>query len=569
MMPTKLYKYTSKRSVFYNVLVFAVTLGLTACSGGGGGSQQSPANSSSMAKTSVIATGDIDCPNGGILVESGIDDNANSILDASEVDSSEKVCNGTSGVNSLITITAEAAGVNCSDGGKRIDSGLDLNSNGLLDSGEITQTGYVCNGVGGGIGWKTAAVIETDNRGTADNPSIAIASNNDVVAVWEQSDGLLLHAWSNRYTPATGWGTAGPIDTSTTENSFLPVVAEDNNGNAMAIWTQSDGINPANLWSNYYTTGVGWGAPELVETNNSGEAAGHSVVIDTSGNAVAIWAQSDGSVYNIWSNRYVPGSGWGTPELIELNSGDALPPKAAIDSSGNIITVWEQFNGSTFDIWSNRYVAGSGWGTAALLEPVNTGSYDIGLQIIMDSGGDAAVIWSLTEGSTRNIGTSRYTFGSGWGTAVYIDQTHAANAATAPQIAINSTGNAVAVWQQTGTPTKIWANRYVVGSGWSTAELIEPDGDLSGPSARPQVAIDTNGNVEAVWEKNDGVRNNIWANRYVPGPGWGNPELIETDNSGDASLPQVVLNSAGNTTAVWKQTDGTNYSIWANYRRSQ
>ena len=53
---------------------------------------------------------------------------------------------GSAGLNSLILTSIEAAGSNCVSGGIKIESGLDIDSNGTLDSGEVTQTQYICNG---------------------------------------------------------------------------------------------------------------------------------------------------------------------------------------------------------------------------------------------------------------------------------------------------------------------------------------------------------------------------------------------------------------------------------------
>jgi uncharacterized repeat protein (TIGR03803 family) len=81
------------------------------------------------------------CPGGGVAVSVG----------SGPV---SYVCNGAvgdagpAGVNSLITMTAEPVGANCANGGTRVDSGLDANRDGVLQAGEITQTRYVCNGVG-------------------------------------------------------------------------------------------------------------------------------------------------------------------------------------------------------------------------------------------------------------------------------------------------------------------------------------------------------------------------------------------------------------------------------------
>jgi hypothetical protein len=60
--------------------------------------------------------------------------------------------NGTNGLSALIKTTTEPAGSNCTNGGTKIETGLDANTNGILDLSEInsSQTQYVCNGVSSG-----------------------------------------------------------------------------------------------------------------------------------------------------------------------------------------------------------------------------------------------------------------------------------------------------------------------------------------------------------------------------------------------------------------------------------
>jgi hypothetical protein len=62
--------------------------------------------------------------------------------------------NGTNGYNTLVATTTIAAGSQCSTGGVKLEYGLDINNNGLLDASEITSslTKYVCNGAIGSTG---------------------------------------------------------------------------------------------------------------------------------------------------------------------------------------------------------------------------------------------------------------------------------------------------------------------------------------------------------------------------------------------------------------------------------
>ncbi len=64
--------------------------------------------------------------------------------------------------------------------------------------------------------------------------------------------------------------------------------------------------------------------------------------MDANGNATAVWQQFDGTRFNVWSNRYSANGGWGTPVLIESGPGDVYFVQIAMNSSGNAIAVWEQ-----------------------------------------------------------------------------------------------------------------------------------------------------------------------------------------------------------------------------------
>lgn len=90
------------------------------------------------------------CPSGGTRIDAGIDTNRNATLDKSEIDNTKFICNG---LTSLVRLTAESAGANCATGGTRIDAGIDINANGLLDATEASSTRYICGGgVGQGQG---------------------------------------------------------------------------------------------------------------------------------------------------------------------------------------------------------------------------------------------------------------------------------------------------------------------------------------------------------------------------------------------------------------------------------
>lgn len=85
------------------------------------------------------------CENGGVRIESGFDENENDQLDASEIKDVAYVCDGIS-EDILVVTTDEPTGENCADGGIRLLIGLDNNKNGELDTEEVQQISFICNG---------------------------------------------------------------------------------------------------------------------------------------------------------------------------------------------------------------------------------------------------------------------------------------------------------------------------------------------------------------------------------------------------------------------------------------
>jgi hypothetical protein len=77
--------------------------------------------------------------------------------------------------------------------------------------------------------------------------------------------------------------------------------------------------------------------------------------MDANGNAIAVWAQDDGPTMSIYANRYVAGTGWQEAQLIEDGTGEARYPQIAMNASGNAIAVWEQYDGSAWSIYANVY----------------------------------------------------------------------------------------------------------------------------------------------------------------------------------------------------------------------
>lgn len=360
---------------------------------------------------------------------------------------------------------------------------------------------------------------------------------------------------------AIGWDAATLIEAFAGDVE-APQVAVDGLGNAIAVWQQNDGTWES-IYSNRYEVGRGWWSAALIETGDAGDAENPQVAVDGSGNAIAVWQQNSGSRDSIYSNRYVVGTGWGEAQLVETDDlVTARYPQVAVDESGNAIAVWVQINldFTSSAVWSNRYVVGTGWGEAQLIETMDVGFAQLP-QVAVDGSGNAIAVWYRSSEVTRlDIWANRYEVGVGWGEAELIE-TDDAGDAERPQVAVDVSGSAIAVWYQSdGILTSIWSNQYVVGTGWGEAQLVETD-EYGAHSV--SVAVDRSGNAMATWVQSDGASNSIWSNRYEVGTGWGEAQLLEAE-MGSAFEPQIAVNASGNALTVWVQSDAGSMNIWSN-----
>ncbi|MGB8329977.1 MAG: hypothetical protein WCE62_07600, partial [Polyangiales bacterium] len=226
----------------------------------------------------------------------------------------------------------------------------------------------------------------------ASGPQVAVNASGNAVAVWAHSNGVRSDIWSNRYTQGGGWGVEGRIETNDAGAASAPQVTLDANGNAVAVWQQSDGTR-FDIWSNRYTTS-GWGRAERIEFDDQGDAVTPQLGSDTLGNAVAVWVRSAGT-REVWANLYTGSGGWGTAERIDAsNTTDAREPRLAVDPSGSAVAVWRQSGGGGDSIWSNRYTPGDGWADAQRIDSETAGTRP-DAEVAIDADGDATAIWSV------------------------------------------------------------------------------------------------------------------------------------------------------------------------------
>ena len=367
-------------------------------------------------------------------------------------------------------------------------------------------------------GWETAEPVEASGTAGGRGADVAMDPQGNAVVVWrrtnEEPDPSSTF-WANRFTPSAGWQTEERIERNDQASSGDPRVAMDPQGNAIAVWPQLSGARE-NVWSNRFTPSDGWGEAERIEWNADHDAWQTQVAMDAQGNAMAVWAsatteQSSDVIetfeYYIWSNRFTPTSGWSGPERVDGHEDNASNPQIAMDGQGNAIAVWEHIAGRTTNIWSNRFTPSSGWGTPVRIDSMEDGGHRAWFpQVAFDAQGRALAVWFEWTG----IWSNRCVPSGEWGTPERISDE--LNGISAPSLAVSSRGVAMAGWHRwDGERNNLWVRRFLPSSGWEAPELIE-EGD--GTAYSPALAMDEHGRAIATWDQWDGERYNMWANWF-------------------------------------------------------
>jgi PKD domain len=187
-------------------------------------------------------------------------------------------------------------------------------------------------------------------------------------------------------------------------------------------------------------------------------------------------------------------------------------------------------------------------------------------QIAVNTDGEAVAVWSHYNGSHEVVQASvRPASGGGWNPPVTLSE--ASQNASYPQVAIDPQGEAIVVWERyNGSHNVVQASvRPAPGESWQTPVNLS---ETNHEAYLPQLAIAPNGEAIAVWELYNGSHAFVQASvRPAPGESWQTPvNLSETNH--EAYSPQLAINAHDEAVAVWEFDNGSYYAAQVSARPS-
>ena len=361
------------------------------------------------------------------------------------------------------------------------------------------------------VTWGTDKLLETSGNG-ANEPQIAMNDDGDAIVVWYENNGSSIDIYAVRYWSSNDtWGTVKLLETAPSA-SIIPQIAMNDEGDAIAVYHLYDGIYDDVYAIRYWSSNDTWGTVKELESADDG-AFYPQIAMDNDGNAIAVWYQTNLTYFGIYAAQYWSSNDtWGDPVLLETTNKYAYDPQIAMNDDGDAIVVWYQTDDTIYSIYAAKYWSSNDtWSDAVLLEDKSDDTNEP--QIAMNDEGDAIAVWHQGNGTCSNIYAAKYwSSNDTWSDPVLLGA--ASSYAICPQIAMNDDGDAMAVWYHyySGSPNHVYAAKYWSSNDtWSDAVLL----DASGYALYPQIAMNDDGDAIAVWYQKDGSYTSIYAAAYV------------------------------------------------------
>jgi hypothetical protein len=225
---------------------------------------------------------------------------------------------------------------------------------------------------------------------------------------------------------------------------------------------------------------------------------------------------------------------------------DAFEPKVAVTSGGTVIAVWTRSDGTNFRIQSSSRTATGSWSVPQTVS--DPGVSASGPSVAVDASGNAIAAWTQANGGELRVTVAYRPSGGSFGAPVGVSELGAD--ATAPDVSMDSAGNALVGWQRTdGTNLRVQTAIRTPGVGGS----FGPISTVSAPGQdgfEPKVAAGPNVDVNgvAVWTRSDGTNLRVQSARRTDVTGFPRPK--------GATPTRVALVPAFNACGVGNRAHG-------------
>ena len=208
---------------------------------------------------------------------------------------------------------------------------------------------------------------------------------------------------------AASWQPATDLSASG-QNARTPQLALDGSGNAVAVWVRFNGTHSIVQSASRPAGGV-W-QPAQNASALGGHASDPQVVFDAAGNALAVWTRSNGTNEIVQAAWRPVGGSWQAADNLSAVGQDAAYPQVAVNGAGTAVVVWERWNGTNVIVQGALRPTAGPWQVAQDLSPA--GGNASNAQVALSGAGDAVAVWSHQILADTTVQGAKRPAGGAW-----------------------------------------------------------------------------------------------------------------------------------------------------------
>ncbi len=288
-------------------------------------------------------------------------------------------------------------------------------------------------------------------------------------------------------------------------------------------------------------------SPPTNVSSNPGASGLSQIAVDSKGSINIVWLDNTPGYYAVFFSRSTDGGAtFSTPQNLSNDPAGSSAPQIAVDSSGNINVVWQDNPPGNYQIFFTR----SSDGGATFSAPMNISNDPRGAgspYMAVDSGGNINVAWVSSPTVVPYI--ISFSRSSDGGATFSTPIAVSSRPSYRPQVAVDSAGNINVAWTEGfNGPVDVVFSRSSDGGATFTAPKVISY--LSEVDLGFRMALDSKGNLYAVWDTQP--YGNIYLSHSSDGGATFSYTAITNNTSGTGPQgQQIAIDSSDNINVVW------------------
>ncbi len=317
------------------------------------------------------------------------------------------------------------------------------------------------------------------------------------------------------------------VNSYTTNNQYQPAVTADGEGNFLIVWTSfgSGGTDTSNMsiqGQRWTADGTPLGGQFQINAYTTSTQRFPAVAAASDGAFVAAWPSlgstgTDTSDDSIQARRYLSNGVaiGGEAQVNSYTTFEQQYPSVSVDAAGNYVVAWESSGSSGGDtgsvsIQTRRFAAdGTALGAQFQVNTYTTGG-QLNPQVALDSAGNFLVVWNSdgstgTDNNSTSIQGRRYAAdGAALGGQFQVNS-YTTSGQRYPAAVADSEGNFIVVWDSfgsNGTDTSSFSiqAQCFAANGAALGAQFQVNTYTTSVQRYPTVAVDGAGNFLVVWQ---------------------------------------------------------------------